>query len=269
MYKKIIFIVFFLKFNFFCFYALSSEKIYFIGHLYGAHGEKNIPYEPLAKFIKNNPSGLLILGGDITEDANNFHKFHYFFSKKNILYARGNHDENLYEKVKYWDYYNYRNFNFIHLDMGIDMNFDIKKIIDRNKIFISHHVFFNNIFEYFNPANSMHNNNGINIEATDFGINNIYLAGDCGLYKFGYSYIETEYKSNKFICTGLGSGWSENAYDINENKPVFFDSDGKIIKSFCLLTQGKLNNQIKVCLPYHFNSIFVTIKFYRTIYFKK
>jgi hypothetical protein len=151
--------------------------------------------------------------------------------------------------------------------MNEDMKFDMKKLIDRNKIFVSHFVFFNNIFEYFSPANFMYND-GINIEITDFGINNVYLAGDCGKYKFGYSYIETKYKSNKFICTGLGSGWSENAYDLYENKPVFFDSSGKIVKSFCLMSQGKLNNQIKVCLPYHFNSILVAMKFYKTIYFR-
>ena len=45
-------------------------------------------------------------------------------------------------------------------------------------------------------------NNGINIEEVKLGKNNYFIAGDCGAYKLGYSYLYAEYKDNYFICTG-------------------------------------------------------------------
>ena len=151
--------------------------------------------------------------------------------------------------------------------MNKDMKFDNKLLLKKNFFFVTHHVFFNRIFDNFKPANFMHSHDGIDIKSTDFGKQNTFLAGDCGAYRFGYSYIETHYKSNKFICTGLGSGWADNVYDLEKKKPIFFNQNGKIKKFFCLSAKGKFENSIKVCLPYHINSLYMVVKFYKNILF--
>ena len=87
------------------------------------------------------------------------------------------------------------------------------------------------------------------IKKINFGKDNIYLAGDCGAYKNKFSYAKTFFKSNTFICSGIGSGWANNVINLNTLEPIFFDNDGNIINHECKEIIGRLNNLIEFCLP--------------------
>ena len=243
-------------------------EIFLIGHAYGSHGEKNIPYKPLKNFLKKNESSYLIFLVDMTENSDEFFKFYDYFKNKNSKFVRGNHDKNLYDKVSFWRNFNIENYEFINLDMDRDMVFDTNILNESNKIFLSHYIFFNKIFENISPANFMLNP-GLDISELNIGKNNYFISGDCGLKKFSYSYIWAKFKENYFICTGLGSGWSNNVFSMTEKKPIFFKSNGKKVKNFCITSSKSKNAEIiKICLPkYNFNSIYMVIKFYKNIYF--
>jgi predicted phosphodiesterase len=264
MLRKIIVLNFLLLF----FFNQANSNVYLIGHAYGAHGEKNIPYNPLKNFLDKNETELLIFLGDMTENSDNFKKFDQTFKNLNKKYIRGNHDGNLFNKISWWKEYKNNEFHFINLDMDMDMNFDQDLLKKNNKIYLTHHVFFNQVFEKISPANYMQNP-GPDIKNLDFGKNNYFVSGDCGAYKFGYSFLHAEFNNNFFICTGLGSGWANNVYDIINNEPVFFNENGTIIKHFCINSKkGKLADNLKICLPkYQVNSIYMVLKFYKNILF--
>ncbi len=245
----------------------ANSSIFLIGHAYGPHGEKNIPYEPLKNFLKKNKNKYIFFLGDMTEDSNDFIIFdNYFFINKR-KYIRGNHDGNLYEKADKWSDFKIDNLNIINLDMDSNMKFNYNILNQNNKIFLTHHVFFNQVFEKISPANYMENN-GINIEEVKLGKNNYFIAGDCGAYKLGYSYLYAEYKDNYFICTGLGSGWANNVFDILNKEPIFFRKNGDRLKHFCIVSDnGKYADVIKICLPkYNLNSIYMSLKFFKNLY---
>ena len=237
MFRKIIILNFLILF----FFNKVNSTIYLIGHAYGAHGEKNIPYVPLKNFLYKNETELLIFIGDMTENSDNFKKFDQTFKNLNKKYIRGNHDGNLFDKISWWEEYKINEFHFINLDMDMDMDFDKDLLKKNNKIYLTHHVFFNQVFEKISPANYMQNP-GPEINDLDFGKNNYFVSGDCGAYKFGYSFYMQNLKII-FCCTGLGSGWANNAYDIINNEPVFFNENGRIIKHFCINSK-KVNLQI-------------------------
>ena len=264
MLRKIIIFNFLILF----FFNKVNSTIYLIGHAYGAHGEKNIPYVPLKKFLDNNQSDFLFFLGDVTENSNDFFKFNESFKNKKKKYIRGNHDGNLYEKVEKWSDIKIKNLHFFNLDMNSDMKFDTTILNKKNKIFLTHHIFFDSVFKKISPANFMENP-GININKTNFGKNNYLISGDCGAYKLGYSYLYAEFKSNYFICSGIGSGWANNIYDIKNKIPIFFDSNGLVIKHFCVSSEkATYAKKIEICLPkYNLKSIYMVLKFYKNLYF--
>ena len=104
----------------------------------------------------------------MTENSDNFKKFDQTFKNLNKKYIRGNHDGNLFDKISWWEEYKINEFHFINLDMDMDMDFDKDLLKKNNKIYLTHHVFFNQVFEKISPANYMQNP-GPEINDLDFG----------------------------------------------------------------------------------------------------
>ena len=80
----------------------SEKNIFFIGHAYGYHGNKEIPDKSLVNFLDSTPAKLLIFGGDMTENSEDFDLFNQFFKDIDYLAVRGNHDGDLYSKIPSW-----------------------------------------------------------------------------------------------------------------------------------------------------------------------
>ena len=263
-------------------YAFEKNS-YFIGHPYGYHGNKHVPDRSLKNFLIKNPPNFILLGGDMTENPNDFKLFYQYLKNFNFLAVRGNHDGDLFSKIPFWENKNINNKKIFNLDMNADMKFD-KTILGKknNTIVVQHYLWFLRLFtdipnssstnnfkdkiiskiRYFFSlkiplVNSMYGSTILEkkeIEKINFGNNNIYLAGDCGAYKDKFSYSKTFYKNNIFICSGIGSEWANHVVDLRSLEPIFFDINGNITKHSCKKIDGKLQNVIEFCLPYNINS---------------
>ncbi|MDC3004636.1 metallophosphoesterase [Candidatus Pelagibacter sp.] len=258
-------------------YSLEKNS-YFIGHAYGYHGNLDIPDKSLSNFLKKNNPNFIIFGGDLTEKEENFEIFKNYFKNFRYLAVRGNHDGELFKKIPFWRYKKINGYSVYNLDMNEDMIFEKKNLIKlSNTIIVQHYIWYLRLFsdlphnlpnstmiekinykiKLFNSiqipiANSMYNSKIIErneIKKINFGKDNIYLAGDCGAFKDRFSYAKTIFKSNTFICSGIGSGWANNVVNLNTLEPIFFDIDGNIINHECKETLGRLNNLVEFCLP--------------------
>jgi len=261
----------------------SEKNIFFIGHAYGYHGNKEIPDKSLINFLETKPAKLLVFGGDMTENSKDFDLFNQFFKDITYLAVRGNHDKDLYSKISFWKNKNIDGKNFFNLDMNDDMKFDFQVLVNKNDTFIiQHYLWFLRLFSdtprnnskknliekielkirsFFSLdlplANSMYSSiilEKTEIEKINFGNNNVYLAGDCGAFQNQFTFSKTLYKGNTFICSGIGSKWANNVVDLKTLNPIFFNEKGDIIKHSCRKVRGSLKNIIELCLPDHQNS---------------
>ena len=262
-------------------YALE-ENSYFIGHAYGAHGNDSVPDESLKNFLIKEPANFILFGGDVTENENDFEKFHKYFKDTNYLIVRGNHDKDLYTKIPYWKTKKIQGTIIHNLDMNSDMKFHIDNLKNFNDSIIAQHYiwylrlfseesnnyslldklslklkswgFSHRIMDYrkIPIANSMYGAKILEhkeIKQINFGKKNIYLAGDCGAFEGNFPYVKSYFKDNTFICSGIGSGWGHNVVSLNSLEPIFFNIYGNIIEHTCKKKVGNFNNLIEFCLP--------------------
>ncbi len=236
-----------------------SDKIIFVGHAYGKHGDLVIPEISLKEFLIKNKPNLIFFGGDMTEKHEDYKIFKSYFSKNYNYYTiKGNHDLDLWKFEDYWSEKSIKNFKFYNMEMDENYFFDYDLLKNyNNTYFLSHFVWFNQLFENIgvNVANQIIRENFENmklskIEHLDFGNNNVYLAGDCGAFAQNIPYIKTWYKNSIFVCSGIGNKIGHNIVIIDENlSPVFFDNNGKTVKHSCKSYKGFYSNKIEVCLP--------------------
>ena len=262
-------------------YALE-ENSYFIGHAYGAHENDSVPDESLKNFLIKEPANFILFGGDVTENENDFEKFHKYFKDTNYLIVRGNHDKDLYTKIPYWKTKKIQGTIIHNLDMNSDMKFHIDNLKNFNDSIIAQHYiwylrlfseesnnyslldklslklkswgFSHRIMDYrkIPIANSMYGAKILEhkeIKQINFGKKNIYLAGDCGAFEGNFPYVKSYFKDNTFICSGIGSGWGHNVVSLNSLEPIFFNIYGNIIEHTCKKKVGNFNNLIEFCLP--------------------
>ena len=259
-----------------------EENSYFIGHAYGAHGNDSVPDQSLKNFLIKKPANFILFGGDVTENENDFQKFHEYFKDTNHLIVRGNHDKDLYTKIPYWKTKKIKGTTVYNLDMNADMQFNIDSLKSFNHSIIAQHYLWylrifsdqSNNYSLFKKlslklkswgfsqrimkyrkipiANSMYGAKILeykDIKQINFGKKNIYLAGDCGAFDESFPYVKSYFKENTFICSGIGSGWGNNVVSLNTLEPIFFDNFGNIISHTCKTKVGNFNNQIEFCLP--------------------
>ena len=259
-----------------------EENSYFIGHAYGAHGNDSVPDESLKNFLIKEPANFILFGGDVTENENDFEKFHKYFKDTNYLIVRGNHDKDLYTKIPYWKTKKIQGTIIHNLDMNSDMKFHIDNLKNFNDSIIAQHYiwylrlfseesnnyslldklslklkswgFSHRIMDYrkIPIANSMYGAKILEhkeIKQINFGKKNIYLAGDCGAFEGNFPYVKSYFKDNTFICSGIGSGWGHNVVSLNSLEPIFFNIYGNIIEHTCKKKVGNFNNLIEFCLP--------------------
>jgi predicted phosphodiesterase len=92
-----------------------KKKSYFIGHVYGKHGNVDIPDKSLKNFLEKHKANFIIFGGDLTEKKENFNIFYDYFRNTKFLAVRGNHDGNLFNKIPFWSSEKSMGFQFIIL----------------------------------------------------------------------------------------------------------------------------------------------------------
>ena len=233
------------------FYSKNRVKIQepiFIGHIYGDHENSDIPYKPLKKVIKKNNLDFIIFGGDITKNHKDFYIFDNYFSNINKLYIKGNHDNNIYDKIEFWKKKIFKNLNLINLS-----NQNILEIYNLNfndyedTYFISHFNWFEKVFLPIKPSNqSLGTENSLKFDKIkNFGKGNKFISGDCGKYADKSPYVLASYKNNYFLCTGLGKS-SNNFIILSSLDPIFFNKDGDIVKHKC--KKKTFNDRtLKVC----------------------
>ena len=268
----IFFLILFMNIN----YCNALEgNLYFVGHAYGVHGNEHIPDKSLKNFLIKEPANFILFGGDVTEDDNDFIKFHEYFRGTNHLIVRGNHDKDLYVKIPYWETKKIQGTLIYNLDMNSDMKFNLNNLKKlNNSIIAQHYIWYLRLFSeernnfslidkvilrlkslHYRKipiANSMYESKILeyeDIKKINFGKKNIYLAGDCGAFEDKFPYVKTYYKDNTFICSGIGSGWANNVVNLSTLEPIFFNYNGDIIEHTCEKKDGNFNNIIEFCLP--------------------
>ena len=290
-FKKIFILIRFICYLILFFISILSKSIafevnsYFIGHAYGYHGNKEVPDGSLKNFLNKRDVKLIIFGGDLTEDSEDFKYFDEYFKNKEITYlaVEGNHDKDLFSKIPFWLNKTISDKKIFNLHISHDMKFDFKILKEKNDTYIVQHYLwflrlltdypksfskkslkekiFSKIKSYFSLqaplANSMYGSEILEkdqIEKINFGKNNIYLAGDCGAFQGRFTYSKTVYEGNTFICSGIGSNWANNVVDLNTLEPIFFDINGETVSHSCKTKKGSLENIIEFCLPNHINA---------------
>lgn len=235
----------------------AKSDVLFIGHGYGNHGGKIIPYPPLEALLKNNKLPTIrIWGGDLTEDQSRFPEFQKYIEKiggVNLL-VRGNHDGNLYTKTPFWSDYVTNDNVWIHnFDLEADMKFAVPPV--KPGIVASHYVWFNQVFSPLNFPNWMMNAEFIDLKEFKFDAGpHLYIAGDCGAFSpYSGGFARTFIGKNQFVCSGMGGGIGVNNVTLigNDNKtnPIFFDTDGNVIPHICkkIKSNSGFGNELDVC----------------------
>ncbi len=236
-----------------------SDKIIFVGHAYGKHGDLIIPENSLKEFLNKFKPHLIFFGGDMTEKHEDYNIFKtYFREKYNYFTVKGNHDLNLWEMEEFWSEISIKDLSFFNMEMDETYVFDYDTLKNyNNTFFISHFVWFNQLFDNIgvNVANQIIRQNFnkmklSNIENFNFGSSNYYIAGDCGAFAQNIPYIKTWYKNSIFVCSGIGNKIGHNIVIIDENlHPIFFDKYGDVVDHKCKFYKGFYSNKIEVCLP--------------------
>jgi hypothetical protein len=248
-FNKIIILILLILLFFFTYTKESKIKNpIFVGHVYGTSKSKDTPYKPLSNVIKKNNLDFIIFGGDITKNQKDFKLFHNHFLDIEKLYIKGNHDPNLYQNVEAWEEKVFKNLKLVNLsnrEFSSLYKFDYSRY--NNTYFISHYNWFEKIFKPLNSSNQIFGKEfdlKFN-QIKEFGKNNKFVSGDCGKYSANPPYILAKFKSNFFLCTGLGDS-SNNFVILSTLEPFFFDNEGKIIKHYCKKKKNK-KKIIKIC----------------------
>lgn len=248
----------FIAFSLFLIVTNAIADVLFIGHGYGNHGGKTIPYPPLEAFLsKNKVPDTRIWGGDLTEDPSRFPEFEKYLKiigGVNLL-IRGNHDGSLYTKTPFWsDYVTNENVWIHNFDLNADMKFD--DLPENPTIIASHYVWFNQVYSPLNFPNWMMNAEFIDLKKFNLDANkpHLFIAGDCGAFAaHSGGFARTFIGNNQFVCSGMGGGVGVNNVvvikDNGKTTPIFFSNDGSIIRHICksIKSNSGFNNEIDVC----------------------
>lgn len=234
-----------------------KADVLFIGHGYGNHGGKIIPYPPLEALLKSNtlPS-IRIWGGDLTEDQSRFPEFQKYIGDiggVNLL-VRGNHDGKLWTKTPYWsDYVTSDNVWIHNFDLEGDMKFAV--LPAKPNVVASHYVWFNQVFSPLNFPNWMMNAEFIDLKKLRFDSgSHLFIAGDCGAFSaHSGGFARTFIGKNQFVCSGMGGGIGVNNVVVigreNITYPIFFDVNGRVVPHICkkVKSDSGFDNAIDVC----------------------
>lgn len=237
---------------------LHSATAIFIGHAYGKHGGDDIPYKPLENFLSSNqtPKNIFFLG-DLVQRARNLGTFLDYVRSipdKTFVFVRGNHDGN--EFYRYFPAYqqgSIDNYCWVWRDMTVKQVVTEKHVEDMmmcdGKLFVLSHFGF--WHEHVDPiaekalnstykARDSFKNHLEKVKEKDL----IFVSGDGGAFPDSAAFFRKTIGKHEFYITGMGGGtgvdhvvtWSSNS----GMSPVFFDSEGRIIRYRCFKRRAEV-----------------------------